>query len=107
MTGHLPLVLTFFAFMTLGGFAFGVAPRAVGDKVVVFVPPWSSPTNALEVIAAADGSFLQSGNWQWIALAQSDDPSFVKQLYLSGALFVGSGEAFSACFSGVNPVNQS
>lgn len=96
------ILMAFALIMTLGVFAFSAGPRHVGDKVVVFVPPWSSATNAVEVIAKADGAFLRSGKWHWIALAQSDDPSFIRQLYLSGAFFVGGGEAFSACFSPID-----
>lgn len=93
------ILIAFGLIMTLGVFVFSVGPRAVGDKVVVFVPPWSSAPHAVEVIATADGAFLQAGKWHWIALAQSDDPAFVRQLYDAGAFFVGGGEAFSACFS--------
>lgn len=103
--GHLLPVLAFSMVMTLGVFLFAVGPRAVGDKVVVFVPPWASETLAVEVVASADGAFLRGGSWHWIALAQSDDPSFTGRLYQAGAFFVGSGEAFSACFPVAEQVN--
>lgn len=96
--GHLFIVLAFSMVMTLGVFLFATGPRATGDKVVVFVPPWATETRAVEVIASADGAFLRGGNRHWIALAKSDDPSFIWRLYRAGAFFVGSGEAFSACF---------
>ena len=101
------IVMAFTLVMTLGVFVFAAGPRMTGDKVVVFVPPWSSPTNAVEVIAMAKGSFLRTGKWDWIALAQSDDPSFIRRLYRSGAFFVGGGEAFSACFKPITRINQS
>ena len=101
------VLLAFSLVMTLGVFVFAAGPRAVGDKVVVFVPPWSNQTNAVEVIASASGSFLRSGKWHWIALAQSDDPTFIQKLYRSGAFFVGGGEAFSACFKPINRISQS
>ncbi|TLP43769.1 hypothetical protein FDK21_16215 [Cohaesibacter sp. CAU 1516] len=99
------ILIVFSLIMTLGVFVFSAGPRASGDKVVVFVPPWSSDTNVVEVIAAANGALLRGGKWHWIALAQSDDPGFVHRLYWSGAFFVGGGEAFSACFSPFDPID--
>ena len=97
--GNTLFVLTFFLVMTLGLFVFAASPRGVGDQVVVFVSPWTDQSQAIHVIAAAEGAFLRGGSRHWIALAKSDDPSFVSRLYQSGAIFVGNGEAFSACFS--------
>ena len=94
---HYGLVGSFFLFLTLGVILFASLPRAIGNKIVVFVPPWSRPTAAIEIIAEAGGAFVGMGNRQWIAIGISDEPDFVSRLYHAGAWFVGSGEAFSAC----------
>jgi len=103
--GHLSIVLAFSLVMTLGVFLFATGPKAAGDKVVVFVAPWASETRAVEIVASAKGAFLRGGSWHWIALAHSDDPSFTWRLYQAGAFFVGSGEAFSACFPAERAAN--
>nr|WP_321982000.1 hypothetical protein [uncultured Cohaesibacter sp.] len=94
---HYALVGAFFVFLTLGVIVFASLPRALGNKIVVFVPPWSSPTAAVEVIARAGGAFVGMGNKPWIAIGVSEEPGFTARLYHSGAWFVGSGEVFSAC----------
>ena len=97
-SGHFGLVSSFFVAMTLGVFIFASSPRTTGEKVVVFVPPWSHASAAIEVIAKAGGAYVGTGNRPWIAIGISDRPHFVRQLYRAGALYVGSGTAFSACF---------
>nr|WP_319530911.1 hypothetical protein [uncultured Cohaesibacter sp.] len=95
---HYSIVGSFFLAMTLGVFVFASSPRASGEKVVVFVPPWSEQTDAIDVIARAGGAFVGTGNRSWIAIGISNHPHFVRDLYRAGALYVGSGTAFSACF---------
>ncbi|WP_319483902.1 hypothetical protein [uncultured Cohaesibacter sp.] len=94
---HYGIIGLFFIVLTIGVIGFASLPRAVGNKIVVFVSPWSRPTAAVEVIARAGGAFVGTGNRPWIAIGVSDKDGFVSRLYRSGAWFVGSGEAFSAC----------
>lgn len=94
-----------FAVLTVSIFLLTALPQSDSDNVVVFVSPVSDNSHALEVIARAGGSFMNAGSWPWIALARSSNPDFVSDLYQAGALFVGSGRLFSACFP--NPISPS
>ncbi|SNZ20294.1 hypothetical protein [Cohaesibacter gelatinilyticus] len=96
---------TVFACLTVSIFLLTALPQSETDTVVVFVFPGSESSHAVEVIARAGGYLMNSGSWPWIALASSSDPDFVNELYRAGALFVGSGRLFSACFP--NPISPS
>lgn len=97
--GHHTLIsLSVFVMLTASIFLLSSLPKAGADNVVVFVSPYASEQYALEVVAQADGYLMNAGSWPWIVLATSPNPEFVEELYEAGALFVGSGRLFSACF---------
>jgi hypothetical protein len=72
---------------------FGSAP---GKSMAIVGPP----SQALAVIAKANGRILTSSNY--VTIARSDDAGFVARLYAAGALLVLDAEQAGGC-SGLPP----
>jgi hypothetical protein len=72
---------------------FGSAP---GKSMAIVGPP----TQALAVIAKANGRILASNDY--VTIARSDDAGFVTRLYAAGALLVLDAEQAGGC-SGLPP----
>ena len=72
---------------------FGSAP---GKSMAIIGPP----SQALAVIARADGRVLASSDY--VTIARSDDTGFVARLYAAGALLVLDAEQAGGC-SGLPP----
>jgi hypothetical protein len=72
---------------------FGSAP---GKSMAIIGPP----SQALAVIARADGRILASTDY--VTIARSDDAGFVARLYAAGALLVLDAEQAGGC-SGLPP----
>jgi hypothetical protein len=72
---------------------FGSAP---GKSMAIVGPP----TQALAVIAKANGRILASNDY--VTIARSDDSGFVTRLYAAGALLVLDAEQAGGC-SGLPP----
>ncbi|MCT4656309.1 MAG: hypothetical protein N4A65_10900 [Cohaesibacter sp.] len=100
---HNLISFALFASLTFCIFLLAAIPQSSSDNVVVFVSPYSKGSHALEVVARADGYLMNTGSRPWIVLAKSSNPGFIRDLYQAGALFVGSGRLFSACFP--NPIS--
>lgn len=64
------------------------APPKAGTPVIVIVPPW---LDADKMVSLAGGQIVGPTSAPLAVLAFSDDPSFVKNLLLSGALGVRDG----------------
>ena len=72
---------------------FGSAP---GKSMAIIGPP----SQALAVVAKANGRILASNNY--LTIARSDDAGFVASLYTAGALLVLDAEQAGGC-SGLPP----
>lgn len=96
---HNLIVIAFFLIVTAGVCLSVILPRSDSDLLVLFVSPFSQDTYVYAVLDAADGELVRTGKWPWLALVSSQNPGFVSDLYSAGALFVGDGEFFAACFN--------
>ena len=64
------------------------APPKAGTPVIVIVPPW---LDADKMVSLAGGQIVGPTSAPLAVLAVSDDPSFVRNLLISGALGVRDG----------------
>lgn len=88
-----------FTMMVIGGLAaIAVAPAERG-AVAIFVPPWVSGPDPIEIIAAADGRYMRRGIADWVVIATSDEPGFVDRLYAAGAWVVANPIVAGACIA--------
>ncbi|MEX3011659.1 hypothetical protein [Hoeflea sp. TYP-13] len=65
--------------------AFAV-PRS--PYVIVVAPPWSHAGRVIEIISRADGTFVDGGRFNWVAIAHSNQTDFASRLMSRGALVV-------------------
>jgi hypothetical protein len=72
-----------------------LSPR--GSFFLVVAQPFASEQTVLSIIGRADGNYVAAGSLPWIAIAQSDAPSFPAQLRRAGALFVLNANLKSIC----------
>jgi len=70
-----------------------------GAPVAVIAAPWAEDGAALRIVAAADGTVLDTARDGGIAIAAPAADDFVARLYQSGAVLVLDGAALSACLS--------
>jgi hypothetical protein len=88
------IVLVVFGWLAVvAALTFGSAP---GKSMAIVGPP----SQALTVIAKANGRILVSNNY--FTIARSDDAGFVASLYAAGALLVLDAEQAGGC-SGLPP----
>lgn len=86
-------------------FAFGFSILTVlvwlwprpGDVVAVLAMPGAGPQHMFDMIARADGRIIDIDRIGSLALARSDSPAFVGQLYAAGALFVFHPRVLTGC----------
>lgn len=92
----------FFALFILavagGLLAVALTPSERG-AVAIFVAPWASGPNTMEIIAAADGRYMRRGIADWVVIAASDEPGFAGRLYAAGAWIVANPIAAGACIA--------
>lgn len=97
--------------LPLGRIAGAIAPVVAGWLAVVVILTFGSapgksmaivgpPSQALAVIAKANGRILASNDY--VTIARSDDSGFVARLYAAGALLVLDAEQAGGC-SGLPP----
>ncbi|WJH40705.1 hypothetical protein N7E02_08905 [Aliirhizobium terrae] len=72
-----------------------LSPR--GSFFLVVAQPFASEQTVLSIIGRADGNYVAGGSLPWIAIAQSDAPSFPAQLRRAGALLVLNANLKSIC----------
>jgi hypothetical protein len=77
-TAFLALVMLMFA-----GIAF---PR--GPYVLVVGWPGTSETAMMQIVAAADGSYVQGAGRSWLAVVHADAPGLPTRLMHAGAMIV-------------------
>ena len=70
-----------------------------GAPVAVIAAPWAEDGAALRIVAAAEGTVLDTARHGEIAIAAAAGGDFVDRLYRSGAVLVLDGTALSACLS--------
>lgn len=75
--------------------AIAVAPT--GDRLVVFVPPWSTPGRIMEIVGDAGGTLVNGGATDWIVVAEGNGHGFAGRLMAAGAMFVLDGRLGGAC----------
>ncbi|WP_136658216.1 hypothetical protein [Nitratireductor sp. XY-223] len=56
--------------------------------LIVVAPPWHSDSPVLRIIAEADGTIVENGRFDWIAIAHSNQSEFASRLMKRGALLV-------------------
>jgi len=78
--------------------ALALAPKP-GAPVAVIAAPWAADGAALRIVAAAEGTVLDTARDGGIAIAAAAGDDFVGRLYRSGAVLVLDGAALSACLS--------
>lgn len=69
----------------------------VPGQYVVITAPGSSTRDAIETVAAADGSLIGTGGFSNIVIAASDRADFAETLRHSGAWFVFQAPRFLGC----------
>ena len=74
------------------------SPRA-HTQVAVMVSPFSAPSTAAEVVAAAGGTLVGSSRFSFIVLAGANREDFVAALYGAGALLVFDPAITAGCLS--------
>jgi hypothetical protein len=92
ITGAIALVMCGWLAVVVA-LTFGSAP---GKSMAIIGPP----SQALAVIARADGRIVASNDY--VTIARSDDAGFVARLYAAGALLVLDAEQAGGC-SGLPP----
>jgi hypothetical protein len=75
-----------------------IAAVPTGDRVIVFVSPWSDAGTVIETISRANGSVVDGGRAGWIAVATDQKDGFAGRLYDAGAILVLNGELAAGCF---------
>ncbi|MCB1439305.1 MAG: hypothetical protein KDJ63_05975 [Nitratireductor sp.] len=75
-----------------------IAAVPTGDRVIVFVSPWSAEGTVIETISRANGSVVNGGRTGWIAVATDEKDGFAGRLYNAGAILVLNGELAAGCF---------
>lgn len=80
----------------LGAVAFEPPERGA---VAIFVAPWASGPDPIEIIAAADGRYMRRGMADWVVIATSDEPHFADRLYEAGAWLVANPLVAAACIA--------
>jgi hypothetical protein len=74
----------------------GLTPHQ-GRPVAVVVSPWSNPSRASEVAAAAGGLLLGPTSASWITIAVFDQPDLVTRLWRHGAWLSVDAAAAETC----------
>jgi hypothetical protein len=76
--------------------AIEIAPASEGPVTVVVNP--FGQLSALEVIAAAEGDFVRTSRWRWLAVGKpASKPGFQDNLKQAGALMIFSPLVIQAC----------
>lgn len=74
-----------------------LAARPSGRFVVVVTDPFASPTQAIETIGQAGGTFVAGGRYPWITIAHSESDDFATRLFRAGAILVLNNWAAAGC----------
>jgi hypothetical protein len=74
-----------------------VAIVPTGSRVIVIGAPWAETGHMVSIIAKADGSIVNGGVVDWIAIAEGNPADFSMNLLRSGALLGLDGRLASAC----------
>jgi hypothetical protein len=89
---------------TLAPFAAALAPQD-GVPVAVILAPWADTGEAVEVVAAAQGSLLAASGSGRVAIARADAPGFAARLYAAGAALVIDAGAAAGCLTLPTPLS--
>lgn len=82
----------------IGLFVASFSGTARNDQYLVIAPPWSNVGNTIDLILAADGSLVEAGRLQNIAIAASSRPGFSARARSAGAWLVLPSPSAAGCF---------
>ncbi|MBL0371249.1 hypothetical protein JJB09_04335 [Rhizobium sp. KVB221] len=88
------IAITFVMFST---FLLAVLAWPRGEFVLVVGTPHADEAQMMDIIGRAGGTFVASGNLEWLAVAHSDRVGFAARLFSSGAMLVLDQSFASGC----------